>query len=81
MAGRLDYYAWRDQMRSEGREEGTIQGKQESIVSVLRARFTPVPEELAQRIRTIAAPEVLEALLAHAATATSLDDVQAALPD
>ncbi len=81
MAGRLDYYAWRDQMRNEGREEGTIQAKQEDIVAVLRARFTPIPDELAQRIRAIAAPEALNALLIRAATATSLDEVRAALPN
>jgi hypothetical protein len=76
MAGRLDYYAWRDQMR----EEGAIRAKRDNILIVLQARFTTVPEELRVRINAMATFAELDRLLIQAATAASLDVVRAALP-
>jgi nucleotide-binding universal stress UspA family protein len=75
MAKRWDYHAFRDQMR----EEGLMSAKREDILTVLRARFTPLPDDLTRRIEAIVSPSELDALLVRAATAVSLDEVRASL--
>lgn len=83
MAKQWDYHAFRDQMREEGLQQGLQQGlmsaKREDILTVLRARFTPLPDELTQRIEAIVSPSELDALLVRAATAGSLDEMRASL--
>ena len=80
MAKQWDYYTWRDQMREEGRQEGEVRAKQDGIMMIMQARFAPVPEELRRRVEAIRVPAELDALLVRVATASSLDDVRAALP-
>lgn len=79
MARQLEV-TWGDRLREEGRHEGQRVAKRDALLSVLRARFAPVPEELVRRIGAIEALPALDALLVQAATAASLDDVRAALP-
>jgi hypothetical protein len=71
MAKRLQL-TWFDQIR--------LRAKQEDLLTVLRTRFSPVPEELARRIEEIESPTDLDTILARASTATSLEEVRSVLP-
>jgi hypothetical protein len=72
MAKRVEM-TWGDRMQ--------LRGKRDALLTVLRTRFDPVPEDWARRIEAIDTLAVLDALLIRAAKATDLDEVRAALPD
>jgi hypothetical protein len=76
---------WGDRLREQGRQEGQVLGllraKRDDLLTVLRARFEPVPEELVSRIESIETVARLDSLLVRAVQATTLDDVRSALPD
>ena len=72
---------WGDRLREEGRLLGLVHAKRDDVLTVLRARFVPVPEELARRIEAIDTLETLDSLLLRAAAAPTLDEVRSALPD
>ena len=57
-------------------EQGKAQGRQESILRLLRLRFQNVPETLTDRITSIESLSDLDTLLEQAMTAQSLDDIQ-----
>jgi hypothetical protein len=72
---------WGDKMREEGRLLGLLRAKRDDLLTVLRARFEPVSDELVRGIEAIETVARLDVLLVRAAQATSLDEVRAALPD
>ena len=63
-----------EQLRSEGIAEGEARRAAESVLTVLRARFTKVPKHVENTIRQMVDPIALDSLTAHAATCKSLDD-------
>jgi hypothetical protein len=63
----------------QGVERGAVQARQEDILRILRRRYTTVPEPVLARIRQIADPERLSALLDSATDAHSLDQFTRAL--
>jgi predicted transposase YdaD len=79
MAKQWDYHAWNEHTRAEAMQQGLVRAKREDILTILRARFSPFPDELARQIETISTLSELDALLVRAATANSLDDVRAGL--
>jgi hypothetical protein len=62
----------------EGRTEGMREGVLISLAALLRARFGAAGDELIPDLRQITDIEVLQRILARAATATTLDEVRAA---
>jgi hypothetical protein len=64
---------WGDRMR--------LEGKREAVLTVLRSRFTVVPEELARRIEAIQAEADLERLLERAAIVSHPDELRAVFPN
>ncbi len=60
----------------QGKVEGIVEGKQASILQLLRIRFQNVPETLTDRITAIDSLSHLDTLLEQAMTAQSLDEIQ-----
>ena len=60
----------------KGKVEGKVEGKQEDILRILRIRFPEAPDTLSQKITTIQNIPKLDALLEHAMTADSLEEVE-----
>ena len=59
-----------------GKAEGIVEGRQTSILQLLRFRFQNVPETLTDRITAIENLSHLDRLLEQAMTAQSLDEIQ-----
>ena len=59
-----------------GKAEGIVEGKQASILQLLRIRFQNVPETLTERITSIESLSHLDRLLEQAMTAQNLDEIQ-----
>ena len=59
-----------------GKAEGIVEGKQASILQLLRIRFQNVPETLTERITSIESRSHLDRLLEQAMTAQNLDEIQ-----
>ena len=57
-------------------EQGIVEGKQASILQLLRIRFQNVPETFTERITSIENLSHLDMLLEQAMTAQSLDEIQ-----
>jgi len=66
--------------KAEGRAEGRGEGAAGVIKTVLVSRFGEVPAELLARIDAVGGLAALQQLAAAAATATSLEDFAAHLP-
>jgi hypothetical protein len=85
MAKLQDYERWREQQRREGREQGLEQGrleaKREAVLTVLRARFAPVPDEWVRRVEAIETLPELDALFLRLLQAHRLDEVGDTLPN
>ena len=60
--------------KEEGRTEGVARGKAETVLTVLRARFKKVPQDIKTAILNISDPIALESWAAQAATCQSLDE-------
>ena len=71
MAKLADYEAWRE----ENRREGQLQAKREAVLTVLRTRFAPVPEEWERRVETTASLAELDALFVRLLKASRLEEV------
>lgn len=61
----------------QGKAEGIVEGKQASILQLLRIRFQNVPETFTERITSIENLSHLDMLLEQAMTVQSLDEIQA----
>ncbi len=59
-----------------GKAEGIVEGRQTSILQLLRIRFQNVPETLTERITSIESLSHLDRLLEQAMTVQSLDEIQ-----
>lgn len=57
-------------------EQGKAEGRQASILQLLRIRFQNVPETLTDRITAINSLPHLDTLLEQVMTAQSLDEIQ-----
>ncbi len=68
-----------DETMSTMLEKWASESKAKSLLTVLRARFNTVPEELEATILKMADPTALESWIAHAATCKSLDEFAKAL--
>ena len=60
----------------QGKAEGIVEGRQASILQLLRIRFQNVPEMLTERITAIESLSHLDMLLEQAMTVQSLDEIQ-----
>ena len=60
----------------QGKAEGIVEGKQASILQLLRLRFQNVPETLTDQITAIDSLSHLDTLLEQAMTAQNLDEIQ-----
>ena len=60
----------------QGKVEGIVEGKQASILQLLRIRFQNVPETLTDRITAIDSLSHLDRLFEQAMTAQNLDEIQ-----
>ena len=61
------------------RQEGLLEGKKDTLLAVLRARFGSVSGDLERQIRSIDTAEELDALVVSAARAAGQEEVRAAL--
>ena len=59
--------------------EGKAEGKAETVLTFLRARFRQVPERIENAIRQMTDPIALDSWAEHAATCQSLEDFEKAL--
>jgi hypothetical protein len=60
-------------------KQGRLTGRCDALVIFLAARFGPVPEELAVKLRQIKSERKLEALLVQSVHCTDLDAFRAAM--
>ena len=62
-------------LREQGKAEGKVEGKQDTILKFLQLQFQDVPEGLSREIRNIHNLTHLDTLLEQAVTAQSLEDI------
>ena len=62
-------------LREQGRAEGKVEGKQDTILKFLQLQFQSVPEGLSREIRSIHNLTHLDTLLEQAMTAQSLEEI------
>ncbi len=62
-----------DRFRQEGRQEGEIQSRQQSLLELLEARFGTLPEELSEMLSSLSDLNRLKALQRTAATCPELE--------
>ncbi|HZF07406.1 MAG TPA: Uma2 family endonuclease [Thermoanaerobaculia bacterium] len=74
-------YASLDEVRTEGRTEGELQGLRQAVVFVLAARGLAVGADLQSALAQVADPARLGVVLRRAATAASPAEILAALRD
>jgi predicted transposase YdaD len=67
------------QLRQEGREDGRIEERRQSVLEALDLRFGPIPDGLRDSLNAIADPEKLRTLLRAAIVSDSLDSFAASL--
>ena len=67
------------QLRQEGRQEGTLAASRQSVLEALDLRFGPIPDGLRDSIEAIADPEKLRGLLRAAIVSDSLESFAASL--
>lgn len=63
-----------EQGREQGREEGSVETLHESILNLLRTRFTKVPATVEKRIRLIQDKVILDSLLIESALCKTLNE-------
>ncbi len=56
-----------------------VEGKSEMVLTVLRARFNQVPQEVEEAIRKITDPTALDSWASHAATCNTLEEFEKAI--
>ena len=61
--------------REEGRTEGLLGGKRETLVRQVTSKFGTLPQELESRVLAITSVEELDTLLDRVLVAESLDDM------
>ncbi len=66
----------REEGREEGRETGLIDGKRETLLSLLTAKFGPLAEGVTKRVESIDSLDTLDAMLQRVLTATSLENMK-----
>jgi hypothetical protein len=65
--------------RAEGKIEGKAEGVRNSVLAVLRKKFTNVPQEIEMAIQQMNDPIALESLHSHALDSQTLDEFATAL--
>ncbi len=71
------YQAILEEGREEGREEGVVEGMQKTILRQGAKRIRPASADVADRIRSIHDPDVLDALLLRLLDVSTWDDLLA----
>jgi predicted transposase YdaD len=70
---------WADRLmekgRQEGREVGVLEGKRETLLKLLRAKFGDLPDELSNSVQSLSAGE-LESVLDRVLAATTLEELE-----
>ena len=74
---------WSDRMREkfhregreEGREAGLIEGKRETLLRLLKAKFGPLSPETTAKVVAIPSAAELDSHLEHFVSATSLEEM------
>jgi predicted transposase YdaD len=64
-----------DALRDEGRQEGVVAGKRETLLSHLRQRFKELPQETERRIETTSDVQQLNLWLSRLLTAKTLEEL------
>jgi hypothetical protein len=67
------------QLRQEGRQEGTLAASRQSVLEALDLRFGPIPDGLRDSLNAIADPEKLRALHRAAIISDSIEAFTASL--
>ena len=62
-------------MRAEGREAGLIEGKRETLVRLLTAKFGPLSPDTTAKVEAIPSAAELDAHLERFVSATSLEEM------
>ena len=70
-----------NEWREEGRAEGPVEARGESILTLLQIRFHTKPPEIVERVTTTQDHGLLSRWFTLAATADSLADFQAAMEE
>jgi Putative transposase, YhgA-like len=70
-----DELTWADRIHEKGREAGVIEGKRESLLKLLTAKFGSLPAETTSRVQNFVSGTDLDRYLEQAATSTSLEEV------
>jgi predicted transposase YdaD len=65
--------------RIEGRQEGSIQGSQRSVLLCLEIRFGQLPDSLRKQISAVQSIPKLESILASTVNGASLEQITQAL--
>lgn len=65
----------RQDLEDEARREGRQEGLQSAVLTVLRTRFGPVPDEIVTRVGAVTNLEAVSDLLTRALTVASLDQL------
>lgn len=60
---------------NRGLQEGLNRGRQDALLTLLRSRFSGIPNEVIASIQNLTDPDSLDALIRRAATAASLEEV------
>jgi len=66
---------WADKLIEKGREAGVIEGKRETFLRLLAAKFGDLPREIAAKAETMSAAE-LDSVVDRLLTATTLDELE-----
>ena len=66
---------WKQEGVAEGRTEGLSEGKQGSLLRILRHRFGHVPEDVVNRVRSIRDAGLLDGLTDAALDVPELDQL------
>jgi hypothetical protein len=66
---------WADKLRQEGREEGVVQGKRQTLKRLLAARFGVLPNRVEASIDALDSGEELDGYLDRVLTAGSVEEL------
>ncbi|GMR22200.1 MAG: hypothetical protein BMS9Abin37_0533 [Acidobacteriota bacterium] len=61
--------------REQGRTEGLVHGRQETLLRQMTKKFGALPEQLVTRVQTTTSTETLDALLDQVLVSDSLDEM------
>ncbi len=65
-----------EQGRQEGRRVGLIEGKRETLLRLLKAKFGPLPEATSSRVEALDSLDELDSYFERALKATSLEELE-----